>query len=86
MDLYWESEDDGDCLTLFAGVNDTELAVLRKRRKWWEAIIWIPGVHAAKPYAPLEILQPEIEQKVRDWFALASTHRPAMDREEAPEG
>lgn len=85
MDLHWVEEDHGTCLTLFAGVNGAELAVLNKRRKWWEATVWVPGVYSARAYAPLEELRPEIEEKVRRWFALANTNRPATDELEAPE-
>lgn len=81
MELHWEEEEKGKVLYLYAGVNNTELAMLQKRRKWWEAIIWVPGIYSSKPYAPLEVLQPEIEQKVRDWFALANTDRPAAEKE-----
>lgn len=77
MDLYWTK--DKDRQRLFVGCNETEIAVLYKAKKWWEAIIWLPGCKVDKRYGPLEEQRKAIEDAVQAWFGMANTSRPAMD-------
>lgn len=73
---------DGEQQELFAGCNDTPLAWLCKRKKWWSAAVWVPGIEPRKEYDVLENHKADIEAKFERWFALASMGLPAMDRDE----
>jgi hypothetical protein len=75
-DLYWQG--DGEAQYLYAGCCDSEIARVRKRKKWWSAVIWLPDVSTDKEFDTLEKLKPAIEAKVRAWFDLAN--RPASER------
>lgn len=73
VDLWW---DEGkDYAALYAGCLDTQLALLNKRSKWWDAWSPMPGVRAKKQYAPLDEQKADIEAQVGRWFDLATTSR-----------
>lgn len=78
MKLRWEGDDKEQWL--FAGVNETELAWLRKRRVQWEAVIWLPGIDVGKVYNTLPAHKKHIETLVKHWFKLCSTtKRPSLE-------
>lgn len=69
IDLRWEGDDEQQYL--FAGSNETELAVLRKRTKLWSVVIWLPGIDRGREYNTLAAHQKNIGGKVQHWFARA---------------
>lgn len=78
-DLHWVVSEDGKQTWLHCGVLEADLATLTKANKWWEAIIWLPGISPAKQYAPLEAQKADCEKRVSDWFGLALTSRPIAE-------
>lgn len=80
MDLHWREYDNGKCMDLYCGCLEANLASLVKATKWWEAVIWLPGIQPKKQYAPLEDQKADVEAQVRHWFDMANTSRPAMER------
>lgn len=78
MNLRWEGDDKNQYL--FAGVNETELAWLNKRRKLWHGIIWLPGLDVGKQYNTLGAHKKHINTIIRHWFKLCqSRERPKLE-------
>jgi hypothetical protein len=77
--LYWDRQDENK-FSLFAGCSEVELATLTKRKKWWEAIIWMPDCYLKKRYGRLEDQMVSVEKIVQHFFDMANTDRPAMER------
>lgn len=82
VDLYWLEARDGKIQCLYAGCNQTELARVMKCQKYWDGIIWLPDISPHKKYAPLDVQKGDIERRVRQWFGMALTSRPATDSED----
>jgi len=80
IDLHWEGDDKEQYL--FAGCLERELAWLQKRKVQWSAVCWLPGIDVGREFNTLAAHQKNIEVKVQNWFGLANTALPAMDREE----
>lgn len=78
VDLHWKESEDGKQRFLFVGCNGGEVAWLYKRKKWWSASVYLPGLKVS-PWAPLDEMTAEVEAAVRHWFGLANTYRPATD-------
>lgn len=74
MNFRWEEQYTKrghlELMWLYAGGNPEPLATLDKRAKYWEAVIWLPGVSPRKQYAPLEDQQADVEERIRQWFLL----------------
>lgn len=83
MDLYWFASEDGKHEELYCGCSDVRLASISKCNKWWEGFIWMDGISPDKTYAPYAQMKADIEDRLRRFFELSNTNRPAMDSNDA---
>jgi hypothetical protein len=69
-DLKWVTEQTprGKITGKFLMMGGIELVCLRPAKKWWQIIHWLPHLHPARSYGPLEEQQAAAERDVRAWF------------------